>query len=377
VDEVAAQIKRLSDTPLGTVANELETQLVFLHNAQCDHISHGQILNAFVSQANALVKLLPATFGNRFWFDAQMIDAIASVWNKGKQRLSGTIVPKSSNEWSHSSAFVTLGTGNEQRKSINVISFPGKDELVGIDLLTYPWLCHELAHNLFYYDDSLFIKCFTPKLASFLNTLRLRAIADHGSARTKGQAVIARIAEFWTPTLTHNNWSHEMAMDIVALWTCGPAFLAAFQDEIEDKGKNPYHVDKAHPPYALRAIALLKASRTLGWTNHTKDIRVILENWRKSKWAKGIDNNYRSLCDPQLTEAVLDCTLATCEAFGLTACTVPEIERIDQLLRQKIIPEFGAELIIAAWLTREQRDEPAYNQWQSSVVRNLSDSIMS
>jgi hypothetical protein len=168
-----------------------------------------------------------------------------------------------------------------------------------------------------------------------------------------------------------------MAMDIVALWTCGPAFLAAFQDEIEDKTKDPYHVDQGHPPYALRAIALLKASRILTWVNHTKGIREILENWRKSKWAKRIDNSYRSLSDPQLTAAVVDCTLATCEAFEIAACTVAEIQRIDQLLKQKIIPGFGTELIIGAWLAREQCDELAYDQWQSSVVRNLSDSIMS
>ena len=113
-DEVATQIKRFADGPLENIAKELETQLFFLSTAQCEHISQGEIVNAFILQANALVGLLPTTFGDRFWFDAQMIDAIASVWNKGKQRLSGTLLPKFSNEWSHSSGFVTLGTGNEQ-----------------------------------------------------------------------------------------------------------------------------------------------------------------------------------------------------------------------------------------------------------------------
>jgi hypothetical protein len=301
---------------------ELEVQLIFIKDAECSQSPREEVLKAFVSQVSAILNLLPTTFGDRFWFDAQMIDAIASSWNQGAQRLSGTILPKSSNEWSHASVFITLGLDNEQRKSINVISVPGKDDLNEIDLLRYPWICHELAHNLFYYDDSFFISNFTPKLSNFLNTLRLRAIADHGTAKAKSQAVISQIAEFWTPTLTHNNWAHEMAMDIVALWTCGPAFLAAFQDEIEDEGKDPYRVDKAHPPYALRAIALLKASKILGWSHWTKGIKEILENWRKSKWSKRVDNNYRALSEPQLTEAVVKCALATCEHFSLSFCKV-------------------------------------------------------
>src|SRR5258708_27075845 len=108
-----------------------------------------------------------------------------------------------------------------------MIRRPPRSTLFPYTTLFRSWMCHELAHNLFYYNDTLFVDSFKKTLDDFLGTLRLRAIADQGSARSKSHAMIDRIAQFWEPALTHKNWAHEMAMDIVALWTCGPAFLAA------------------------------------------------------------------------------------------------------------------------------------------------------
>jgi hypothetical protein len=377
IEDIRARIKPFLVSPLEFIAKEIERQTAFLSTAECDQSLKDEILKVFGSQIETVFNLLPTTFGDRFGFDAQLLDAIACSWNQETQRLSGTILPKANIEWSHGSAFIPLGAGNEQRKSVNVISVPGKDELNEIDLLQYPWMCHELAHNLFYYNDSFFVNTFTPKLTQVLNALRLRGIADHGSARAKSQAVINKIAEFWTPTLNHKNWAHEMAMDIVALWVCGPAFLAAFEDEIEDQGRDPYLLNKAHPPYALRTIALLRASKALGWSRYTKGMRTILENWRKSKWAKHADNTYRALCEPQLTEAVVDCALATCEHFSLSLCTEASLKRIEKMLKQDGVSEFGIDLIIAAWLVREQKDEVSYDQWQTNTIHSLSESISS
>jgi len=321
LDEIRTSIERLLDTPLRSIAEDVKDQLEFLVTSARECQQNAEILTVFLSQARAVLQLIPESFGDRFWFDAQMIAAIADTWNGSDQHLSGTIVPKSASQWAHESAYLTVGSGNERRKSLNVIHVPGRDDLDEIDLLAYPWLCHELAHNLFFYDDTFFIQTFRPNLDKFLGSLRLRAIADHGSAKSKSHALIARIESFWTPTLTHKNWAHEMAMDSVGLWTCGPAFLAAFQDEIEDKTRNPYHLDEVHPPYAVRAIGLIKASKELGWNKHVRRIKELLSVWRKSHWAKHVDNSYLALTEPQLIEATVEGTLATCQSLSLFKCT--------------------------------------------------------
>jgi hypothetical protein len=53
------------------------------------------------------------------------------------------------------------------------------------------------------------------------------------------------------------------------------------------------------------------------------------------------------------------------------------MKRIEETLKQGGIPEFGIDLIIAAWLVREQRDEISYDQWQANAIQFLSDSITS
>lgn len=375
IEETSEQIKVLLVSPLQNIGTELESQLRFLESAARKDTGNEDLLKIFLSQVGTIFRILPATFGDRFWFDAQMIDAIAQAWNGTSQRLSGTILPKAGREWAHGSAFIPLASGSEKRKAINVINVPGRDDLIDIDLLGYPWMCHELAHNLFYYNDTLFVDSFKKTLDDFLGTLRLRAIADQGSARSKSHAMIDRIAQFWEPALTHKNWAHEMAMDIVALWTCGPAFLAAFQDEIEDKTKDPYHLDNIHPPYAVRAIALLRASKALGWTSHAKGIEGIKGEWRKSKWARRVDNDYLALAEPRLTEAVVDCTLATCTKFSLPRCTPAEVARIEGIVTRDETPQFGSDLILAAWFARDKRGAESFNQWERSTIRFALDSL--
>jgi hypothetical protein len=375
IEEIRGSITKLLDTPLLRVAVDLKDPLEFLAASARSDATNEEVLRVFLSQTSTILHLIPETFGDRFWFDAHMIAAIVDNWNGPSQRLSGTIVPKPASEWAHRSAYITVGDGTDTRKSINVIYVPGQDDVAEVDLLAYPWLCHELAHNLFFYNDSFFIERFKPELDKFLGSLRLRAIADHGSAKAKSDALIARIENFWAPTLTHQNWAHEMAMDIVALWTCGPAFLAAFQDEIEDKTRNPYHLDEVHPPYAVRAIGLLKASKELGWIEYARRIKELLSAWRNSQWAKQVDNNYLALTEPQLIEATVDCTIATCQSFSLFKCTSKDIQRIRELLNQQAIPSFGIDLIIAAWIAKEQMDDGPYSVWESSTIRSLVNSL--
>lgn len=373
--EVLRQLEQLRDTPLTNIADKLESDLKFLMAAIQAGNAVPSLLAPLVLQIEAILQILPGSFGDRFWFDAQMISAICSGWNRTTQRLSATIIPKTGAVWAHESAFITSSTVTDRIKSINLIHLPGKDTLSDVDLLTYPFICHELAHNLFYYEDDQFVACVRHALDEYLATLRLRGIADQGTAKAKSLKVIEEIHGLWSPTLNQRNWAHEMAMDIAALWTCGPAYLAAFQDEIEEQAKNPYLIEQSHPPYAVRARALFLASQKLGWAHYTSGIKEVGIKWRQSTWAKRLDNRYIALTEPKITEACLACALAACESYCLPCCTPTHIERIKRMLTLGESPDFGTDLILAAWLANEQQDEESFADWEQNTVQGLAGSL--
>jgi len=215
---------------------------------------------------------------------------------------------------------------------------------------------------------------FEQALDSYLNTLRLRSIADQGRARSQSQRTINRIAEFWRPGANHQNWAHEMMMDIVALWTCGPAYLAAFCDELEDKNPDPYFVNQQHPPYAMRAEALLNASRSLGWSEYGSGLRAQFRKWSIPHSKKQIDYSYTSLTEPVLIKSCVQCALDACKAYKLPQCDTHLINKVGQILQRGETPEFGVDLIIAAWMM-ERLDRNNYQQWELDVVRRLYESL--
>ena len=89
------------------------------------------------------------------------------------------------------------------------------------------------------------------------------------------------------PSPNHFDWSHEIAADMIAFWTCGPAYVAALFDVLEYDGLNPYKIGPGHPPYEVRANALLYAGESLGWEAYLSDLRDIVGRWRvSSTWRR-------------------------------------------------------------------------------------------
>src|SRR5712691_5868169 len=130
--------------------------------------------------------------------------------------------------------------------------------------LAYPFLTHELGHNALFKYDKVFPQSFWPVLEQVTNGLLRQSLADKGAARSRARDTVTLIRQLWSPTANHYNWAHEIAMDVIALWTTGPAYLATFHDILEDEELNPYLVGQSHPPYEIRANALIDLTfRTL------------------------------------------------------------------------------------------------------------------
>ena len=164
-------------------------------------------------------------------------------------------------------------------------------------------------------------------------------------------------------------------MDIIALWTCGPAYLAAFQDVLDEENLDPYQIDQSHPPYEVRADALLAACDGLGWASYTSGIRNRMDAWRGSDHSRKRTNSYLASTSEELTRACVDSSMKVCGALGLPCCTQERIASLDARLKNGHEPDFGTQLILSAWLQWNRLGESAYEEWETDVKASLCDQV--
>lgn len=121
--------------------------------------------------------LMPTKPSRRFHLDAWLISNLASSWSNGTVQLPGAIVPLYGKEWSWH-ALPWAGFRGEAYHVPFAITFPGSDILSDIDLLSYPWLSHELGHGLFAKCSPTFIHSFGAAVEEKCRVLRRKAFAD-------------------------------------------------------------------------------------------------------------------------------------------------------------------------------------------------------
>ena len=90
-------------------------------------------------------------------------------------------------------------------------------------------------------------------------------------------------------------WAHELAFDILSVWTCGAAYLACFTDYLDHERPNPYLIEPTHPPYSVRAEALIKAARHLGLEAYTTGLTHVVHSWDQSNWTAKKDKHFIGL----------------------------------------------------------------------------------
>ncbi len=324
------------------------------------------------NSVTGILQLLPQAFGPRFDFDAVVLGALAEQWSQGAIQLSNMLVPKLDETWGYQRVVMPSIDQNDTH-SVDVVLFPGENSLSHIDLLSYPWICHEMGHNVLYRNHEGFINLFQGALDKVIHALRLRASADQGAARDKARRIIEEVRQVWSPTPDHRNWAHELAIDMIALWTCGPAYLAAFYDEVDSSEVNPYRIDQNHPPYETRGLALIEASGDLGWSSHTSDLKRHFKETSKSQWRKERTNRYVALTSPELVRSCVSSSFEICKVLGLPRCTPEHLNQARDILHRDAIPDFGRELLLTAWLVHLEQGSSKFEHWEQRVIKTLID----
>lgn len=250
---------------------------------------------------------------DRFWFDLGMIAAVRDEWSACSHLIPPSILPRYKSRWEYTYVPIPSFKDRDRICRIDMLGFPDRNVSEDINLLQYPWLYHELGHLLMRRDDR----------------------------------------------------AHEIAIDIIAVWCSGPAFIAAYVDIVETR--SPYIADEVHPPYELRTRALLEAATRLGWSSETEPLESLLKQWEQGEHSPGRDNFYVSLAEDEIMRAVVSAALKYCSTMQLPRSTWDSFARS---ANDRGAPEGGIPLFAAAY-QQYNDDHTSFGQWQSQQVARI------
>lgn len=371
--------RHFDQSPLAAIGDQIAAQLAQFDNlAKWDGLDD-QSQQEFFRQCNNLLHVIPATehISRRFWFDIYMIRAAFNGEGEQRSTLPGAILPRAASEWQYVGVHLPNFTPKRMPR-IDIIDFPGSDNPDGINLLTYPWLYHELGHLLLGQRGREF-GAAVARIVDDISQQRERVrLGKAPAVQERLRQLQERFSRAWRPSANHTDWSHEIATDVVALWSCGPAFLAAYDDSLD--GQQAHIIDDVHPPYEIRTAAVIEAAKRLGWSNHTASLASRLDDWTQD--SSGARNDvFLALASDELMNGVLTAALGGCNSLGLPRCDSEAVVEVSELLVRGETPAFGRPIILASWLKYEQfqGDVTHYHEWEraniDALIRQVNPSV--
>jgi hypothetical protein len=130
-------------------------------------------------------------------------------------------------------------------------------------------------------------------------------------------------------------------------------------------------IEPTHPPYSVRAEALVKAATQLGIDAYTTGLRRVVHSWDESNWAARKDNHFISLNNQQIVDACIQAAFAFCESMGLAKCSADRVERILADREKSYVPGLGLDLLLKARAVFVDDGEEAYDRWEVKTIGEL------
>ena len=308
---------------------------------------------------------------DRFLFDYCLIHEVGAGWTDSGLAVPAMIYPAYEQPWSYQR--VPLGHPSMTRNAcVDVIRFPGEAFRSEVHLLEYPWLLHELAHSAFKAHTEVFLGATADVCASAVTRRRARSISLHGDAQRKARELSDLMATYWGPHADRNHWALELACDLFATWTTGPAYLAAFLDYVSSPNVELFEIDSRHPPYVVRLQLLEQVGRRLGWQHEADLITKLLESHSRQReaWA-----TVANLADDDLVLELSSSLLTCLNESHIPRCTPADVHRAERRITDPNLSEFGIGLLLDAYVAHQSMSDDAFDQWHTTVVELLSESI--
>jgi hypothetical protein len=364
VDTVKDLIERIKNqlggTPLSEVGKRLLRTIELLqYNPERDglwpKIDHS--FSNFLSH-------LPDRFGPRFHFDAYLLHSIKEEWGQGPASFPDTVVPVYRREWQYVPLPVPGETEGGKAHHLYLIGIDEAEEHRYDSppwLLDYPLVCHELAHYLLAKYGHSFKEDFEASLENVLRDRAKRRLPLRGQSASVSESLSDDLAQHWSID-ERGYWAFEIAVDVIALWACGPAYLETLTHHLS-KYQNKFQIEPSHPSAALRADALLLATERLQWSDYTGNLQDTRDDWFEE--GPPSFNRYNALTDEKLVRACIDSILPYCKEMKLPQLRPNDLTRIQNRVEkdQELV---GTDLIVGAWIVEQNCTSEEYEVWQAS-----------
>lgn len=328
-------------------------------------------IQQFIQAAGAAMRIIPdpRSLSDRFWLDMCSIQALSTSWNTRKAGLPHTLIARTGDTWN--TAILHLPSADPERiPRIHLITFPGGNSAEEINLLGYSWLLHELGHVFLFLHDQEFVTDIASHIRRRVDQWAHQLVGCSRAAEQRISRRIQLVKTRWSATVKHDDWPHEIAADTIALWSCGPAFIASYLDSLE--GQDPFLADATHPPYHLRSLALLESASRLGWRDKAEPVSALLDIWSAQKESTGIDNEYAAFSDPDIIDKVVSCSLDLCDRYGLPRCDSTRLDIVKRRLSASDLLDPGLDIILGAAIQYERLPISQYHEWESAMVLRLA-----
>lgn len=176
-----------------------------------------------------------------------------------------------------------------------------------------------------------------------------------------------QIEAFWQPTPNHENWAHELANDVIAVWTAGPSYIDTYLAAIESERARPYELVQSHPPHFVRVTAMSYAAARMGWS--AQRLTDKLNDWQRTSRPT---NQYAAAANRDLIQSCTNAALSACEHLLLPKCSSAFLEDLKNLIRRNEVPSFGIEAICASWLKAADQN---YSAWEEKTIEQMQQLI--
>jgi len=147
------------------------------------------------------------------------------------------------------------------------------------------------------------------------------------------------------------------------------------QDVMEASDLDPFQLGQSHPPYDVRARALIAVAGQLGWAYYAGGIHTLIEKWSSLARAPEKTNLHVACEDSGLVSGAVAAALNACRSLSLPLCTPTRVQAVDEAQKNGEPVDFGTDLLIAAWATHRRVTAAEYEIWEVLEVERLLSEI--